>query len=125
MDEHMPQHAYRSHLMLVPCTIGLLGAGVSDRSWERAASYAAEHPMSSEHMSLPHEVQSSIIYATRRYEALLRTERSNNKSPGSYEVGVLEKQADQQRAECRITCGRGNKLAEMLGTGCSTPRLAL
>jgi hypothetical protein len=60
MDEHMPQHAYREHPMLVPCTIGLLCAGVSDRAWERAASYAAEHRMSSEHMLLPHEVQSSI-----------------------------------------------------------------
>ena len=59
--------------------------------------------MSSEHMSLPHEVQSSITYANIRYEELLRTERSNNKSTGSHEVGVLEKQEDQQRAECRIT----------------------
>jgi len=50
LEGHMPQHAYRWHPMLVHFTIGLLCAGVSDSSWERAASYAAEHLVSSEHM---------------------------------------------------------------------------
>jgi hypothetical protein len=42
----------------------------------------------------------------------------------SHAVGVLERRADEQSVRCRTTCGRGAKVTEILGTGCSTLRLA-
>ena len=42
----------------------------------------------------------------------------------SHEVGALERREGQQSVRCRKTCGRGAKVTEILGTGCSTLRLA-
>ena len=41
-----------------------------------------------------------------------------------YEVGALERREGQQSVRCRKICGRGAKVTEILGTGCSTLRLA-
>src|SRR5262245_20241224 len=43
---------------------------------------------------------------------------------GSHEVGALERREGQQSMRCRKTCGSRAKVTEMLGTGCSTLRLA-
>ena len=45
-------------------------------------------------------------------------------SKGEHEVGVLERREGQRSVRCRKTCGRGAKVIEILGTGCSTLRLA-
>jgi hypothetical protein len=42
----------------------------------------------------------------------------------SQEVGALERREDQQSVRCRKTCDRGAKVTEILGTDCSTLRLA-
>src|SRR5262245_54660818 len=42
----------------------------------------------------------------------------------SHEVGALERREGPQSMRCRKTYGRGAKVAEMLGTGCSTRKLA-
>jgi hypothetical protein len=46
-------------------------------------------------------------------------------SPGSHEVGRLERWKGQQWVGCRKTCGRGAQWTQILAMGCSTPQLDL
>src|SRR5215217_1902200 len=69
-------------------------------------------------------VQNNAIYRGIRYEELSWARRSYNTSIGSHEVRSLERREYQPSVECRKTYGRGAKRTEILGMGCSTPRLA-
>jgi hypothetical protein len=60
-----------------------------------------------------------------RHEELSQTERSDNTSAGSHEVGELERWEGQPRTEGRITRESGDKRTEIIIMGCSTLRLAL
>jgi hypothetical protein len=70
-------------------------------------------------------VQNNAIYRGTRYEELSWARRSYNTSIGSHEVRSLERREYQPSVECRKTYGRGAKRTEILGMGCSTPRLDL